>query len=115
MTGDLKQKTNRSVHNALRYLYDIHRPMILSGIGSDMYAESRGNSEIALNAVTAAQEAALKEWERQNCTDEKAEDAARVAALAVFNRARSDKLIFLRDGTKSATIVKAYLISSGYV
>ena len=114
--NNMQIKANISVRNALHFLYGIHRPLILHGsVGSDAYAEAHGNFDIANDAVKAAKEAALKEWEQPDCTAEKAEDAARIAALAVFAQARKDNLIFLRNGTRSATVVRAYLISEGLV
>ena len=105
-----------SVRDALHYLYGIHRPLLPSGnIGSDAYAEALGNFDIAYDAVKAAKEAALKEWEQPYCTAQKAEDAARTAAIAVFAQARKDNLIFLRNGTRSATVVRAFLIAEGLV
>lgn len=109
---ELQHKVKTSVCNALRHLYDIHRPLIVGrGIGSDAIAETYGNLDVATDAVKKAQKAALEAWNDQNCTHEFAEEVARKAALGIFDEARSKNLIFLRDGTRSATIVRSYLIA----
>jgi len=41
-----------------------------------------------------------------------AQEAADRAAFDTLNEARANNLIFIRDGTRSATIVKAYMLST---
>ena len=93
--------------------YDIHRPYCMGGgIGSDAYTEAYGNLDVAYDAVNAAQNAALEELAKPESTDVTARRAANRAVFDTLNEARANNLIFIRDGTRSATVVRAYLMST---
>lgn len=115
ISDELRSKVNRLVREALQEQYEIHRPYCMrGGIGSDAYAEAYGNLDVAYDAVTAAQTAALEELAKPDGTDETARKAADRAVFDTLNEARANNLIFIRDGTRSATVVRAYLISTNY-
>ncbi len=80
------------------------------GMGSDAYAEAVGSFDIALDAVIRARAAAAGAL-KENRSREDAEIHAHEAALEVFNEARKNNQIFLNNGTRSATIVRAYMLS----
>ena len=103
--------------NALCHLDSVHRPIMLErcGGGGVDCARRYGNMEVAYQAVIAARNAYESTRKATNWALDKAEEAARDAAIKVFDNARKDELIFLRNGTKSATVVLAYMIAHNFV
>jgi len=110
---ELQGKANRLVRDMLQYQYEKHRPYCQrGGIGSDAFAEAYGNSDVAYDVIAAAQAAALDELLKPDGSEKTAQEAADRAAFDTLNEARANNLIFIRDGTRSATVVKAYMLST---
>lgn len=95
-------------------LRDIHRSIALAhanGIDTEGFAEARGVHDVAKNSVYAAIDAAQEIYEQFPEAKDRARKAARDAALKVIYDARKKELLFLRDGTQSATVILAYLLA----
>ena len=103
--------------NAMRFLYGVHCPIMLErcGGGDVDCAKAHGNMDVAYQAVIAARDAYRAVQEKPDYTIAEADEAAKKAALGVFYQARIDELIFLRNGTQSATVVLAYMIAHNFV
>ena len=113
-----------SVEEVFNNLYDIHRPLLLgSGYSTSALSETYGIHDVAIDSANAAYDAACKvvndafpdvdvfDWIKNSPqykqAKEQATNAARTAALEVINEARRQERLFLRDGTRSATILLA--------
>ena len=121
-----------AVKEAFDHLYEAHRPIALSfarGISSTAFAEAYGVYEVAMESINTAYAEARKavnevfsdvdlrvigqditkmpEYERAK---ENAEESAREGVIRVIQAARAKNLLFLRDGSRSATIVLAHSI-----
>lgn len=97
------------VYNIFQDFYRIHLRQMAEtlGVGSVDYAIEHGNTEVATQAILVAQSAADIALKNQ-CTDREVESTARNAALEVFDDARKAEVIFLRDGSKSMTMLLAW-------
>ena len=115
---DMERKVNRIVKEVFEHFHKVHLPYCRGriGAGSDVFVEAYGNFEVAADAVKTAKQAALKVLE-EKASDPACEKLANAAANSavgdVFNQARSNGIIYIRDGTRSATAVKAYWLSCG--
>jgi len=110
----MRHKADLSVYKALEFLDGISRKTIVGrcGVGSDTFAECFGDHDIAHDALIAAQNAALSAWSEQSCADESAQKIALDAADSVFTKAGVENRIYLRDGTRGASVALAYMLSS---
>lgn len=105
-----------AVLNQMGELRDIHRSIVLShsgGISAIAFAESRGVGDVALDVFNAAKEAACKVCE-EGGADDAVRKAARMAAVNALDSARRKELLFLRDGSRSATVLLAYELALVY-
>ena len=95
----------------LRELRDIHREVVLlfaKGVSTEVYAEVHGVNDVAHETVDAAVNAAREIYENDINDRHSAAEAARAAVRTTINVARKKDLLFLRDGTQSATVLLAY-------
>ena len=122
-----------AVKEAFNHLYEAHRPIALSfarGVSSTAFAEAYGVYEVAMESVNTAYDEARKavnevfsdtdlrvigqditrmpEYDRAK---KNAEKSAREGVIRVIQAARAKNLLFLRDGSRSATIVLAHGIA----
>lgn len=114
MAGFLWRKANRIAHNAFQQLYEIHRPHIFGrgGMGTDAFAESQGDFSVANKAVTKARRTAFRGCLLLILPESVIENAAYKAALKVFKKAQTKNQL---SGTRSATVVRAYLLSGNFL
>ena len=131
----MEQKNNlineiarRAIVEVLDDLYEVHRPIAMShafslGVSSTVFAEARGVRDVAFDAISAAKDEAQKAINKtlagidnsligQNTPEyynakKNAASAARSGFLSVIDAARKKELLFLRDGTRSATVILA--------
>lgn len=114
-----------SVEEIFNDLYAIHRPLLLgSGYSTSALSEAYGIHDVAIDSANAAYDAAYRvvneafpdvdvfDWINPDSSQYKqvkkqATEAVREAALEVINEGRRQRRLFLRDGTRSATILLA--------
>ncbi|MDR2599640.1 MAG: hypothetical protein LBC73_05135 [Oscillospiraceae bacterium] len=112
----IRRRANRIVHSAMSRLSSIHRSRVgHSGLASEDFATEHGDFKVASEAVKKARRAAY--WRCWLFVIPRGfiEDAAYRAAVNVLINARAKGLIYLRDGSRSATAQRAYLLSSNLV
>lgn len=113
MDKNTEKKSTKAVEAAYSEfceLKDIHSTHD-NEIDTEGFAQVKGMRDVAMDSVYAAIDAAEEVYEQFPEAKEKARKAARDAAIKVIDEARKKELLFHHDGTRSATVILAYLFA----